>query len=134
MAKKLHDSNTPPDICHLFNENRTFYFESDISAIPNPPCTLPAPTTATAPRLHKSMSQPVLSVTRTVTSLNGENMHAAVYCMSQSGPCSITSLNGENTLCIVSMSQSVRCTVTSLNGENAMCIVSGLGLMLTLRH
>ena len=86
MAKELHDSNTPPDICHLFNENRTFYFESDISAIPNLPCTLPAPTTATAPRLHKSMSQPVMSVTRTVTSLNGENMHAAVYCVLQSGP------------------------------------------------
>ena len=79
MAKELPKSNAPPDIWQLFNENRTFYFESDISSIPNPPCTQPAPTVTTSTRLHKSMSQPHMSVTGMVTSSTGEDMQNAVY-------------------------------------------------------
>ncbi|XP_076471046.1 uncharacterized protein LOC143300971 isoform X2 [Babylonia areolata] len=61
MSKELPDTNAPPDVFQMFNQHRSYYFESDISSLPHLPCTVPQPTAHHSwPRLRKSFSQPQL--------------------------------------------------------------------------
>jgi len=72
MSKELPhmDQDGPPGLFHMFDQNHTFYFESDISALPHPPQSVQKTSdTATATLysagiypLRKRQSMPQLSV------------------------------------------------------------------------
>lgn len=68
MAKEIGNPSGPPSVFQMFNESRTYYFESDISSLPHLPCTVPAPVVHHGtPVLKKSFSQPALNVQLTAS-------------------------------------------------------------------
>jgi hypothetical protein len=40
-SKELPTNDGPPGVFHMFDKDRTFFFESDISALPHPPLSHP---------------------------------------------------------------------------------------------